>query len=109
MNQAPASAGRYEHPHVSIVVPCYNEESIIGYTIPKLVGAFEKVGYRLELIAVDNGSSDRTTPMLKEMEQKYRSVVYHRVEVNQGYGHGVLCGMEVCTAPWVGMIPADGQ
>jgi hypothetical protein len=36
-------------------------------------------------------------------------VVYHRVEPNQGYGNGVLKSIPVCRAPWVGIIPADGQ
>src|SRR5205085_1611544 len=35
--------------------------------------------------------------------------VPHRVEVNEGYGNGVLAGLPLCTAPWVGVIPADGQ
>jgi hypothetical protein len=31
------------------------------------------------------------------------------VEQNQGYGNGVLKGISLCAAPWVGIIPADGQ
>lgn len=51
---------------ISLVMPCYNEEEIIGYTIPKLLDAFEKAGVRLELIAVDNGSSDQTGAIIKQ-------------------------------------------
>ena len=32
-----------------------------------------------------------------------------RVDVNQGYGHGILAGFPRASAPWVGMINADGQ
>lgn len=100
---------RDKEPDVSIVMPCYNEESIVGYTIPKLVGAFESAGYFLELVAVDNGSWDRTGEFIREMAKRNASVVYHRVEKNQGYGFGVLSGFAVAKAHWVGMIPADGQ
>jgi hypothetical protein len=31
------------------------------------------------------------------------------VEVNAGYGNGVLRSIPVCRAPWIGIIPADGQ
>jgi dolichol-phosphate mannosyltransferase len=96
-------------PDLSLIVPSYNEEDIIGYTIPRLLNAFDRAGYRLELIAVDNGSWDRTGEIIKDFAAKNPSVVYHRVEVNQGYGHGVLSALPVCTAPWVGIIPADGQ
>lgn len=96
-------------PDLSLIMPCYNEESIIGYTIPRLVSAFEKAGYRLELVAVDNGSSDRTGEIIRQMASENPSIVHHRVEKNEGYGYGVLCGIPVCTGEWVGIIPADGQ
>jgi dolichol-phosphate mannosyltransferase len=96
-------------PDVSFVVPCYNEEAIIEYTLPRLLAAFEKAGYRLELVAVDNGSWDRTGEIIQELAAQNPALVYHRVEQNEGYGNGVLNGISRCTAPWVGIIPADGQ
>jgi dolichol-phosphate mannosyltransferase len=96
-------------PDVSFIVPCYNEEAIIEYTIPRLLKAFARAGYQLELVAVDNGSADRTGEIIKGMAAKNPAVVHHRVEVNEGYGKGVLEALPICTAPWVGIIPADGQ
>ncbi|MCG3207759.1 MAG: Undecaprenyl-phosphate 4-deoxy-4-formamido-L-arabinose transferase [Anaerolineae bacterium] len=96
-------------PDVSFIMPCYNEEEVVGYTIPRFVRAFEQAGYRLQLVAVDNGSRDRTGEILRELATEYPAVTPHRVELNQGYGFGLLSGIPLCTAPWVGMIPADGQ
>ncbi|MBI4589575.1 MAG: glycosyltransferase family 2 protein [Candidatus Rokubacteria bacterium] len=96
-------------PDLSLVMPCYNEEAIIGYTIPKLAGAFEKAGYRLQLVAVDNGSWDRTGEIIKELAAQTPSVIHHRIEKNEGYGNGVLRGIPICIADWIGIIPADGQ
>jgi glycosyltransferase involved in cell wall biosynthesis len=96
-------------PDLSLVMPCYNEEAIIGYTIPSLIAAFERAGHRLELIAVDNGSKDRTGEIIQDLAQRYPSLVAHRVEKNQGYGFGLLCGFPLCTAPWIGFVAADGQ
>ena len=31
------------------------------------------------------------------------------MEVNIGFGQGILAGIPACTAPWVGMVAADGQ
>lgn len=90
-------------------MPCYNEQEAIGYSIPELCAAFRDAGYRLELVAVDNGSSDRTGQLICELAAKDPFVVPHRVEKNQGYGFGILSGLPVCTADWVGSIPADGQ
>src|SRR5262249_8828272 len=96
-------------PDLSLVMPCYNEESAIGYSIPRLLAAFDKAGYRLELVAVDNGSWDKTGEIITALAAKNPSLVYHRVEKNQGYGYGLLSGLPICTATWVGIIPADGQ
>ena len=96
-------------PDLSLIMPCYNEESVVGYTIPKLVQAFQAAGVRLHLIAVNNGSRDRTGELLAQLAARYPEVVVHRVEVNQGYGFGILSGIPRATGTWVGMIPADGQ
>lgn len=96
-------------PHVSFIMPCYNEEEAIRYTIPHLTAAFTEAGYRIELVAVDNGSTDRTGEIIQEMAAQDPRIVHHRVDKNQGYGHGLLSGIPRCTAPWVGMICADGQ
>jgi glycosyltransferase involved in cell wall biosynthesis len=94
---------------VSFVVPCYNEEDIIGYTLQRLRAAFDKAGHALELVVIDNGSADRTGEIIREFAVNHDGVVCHRVKVNEGYGFGVLNGLPLCTAPWVGIIPADGQ
>jgi glycosyltransferase involved in cell wall biosynthesis len=90
-------------------MPCFNEEEVIGHTIPQFVRAFAAAGHRLELVACDNGSTDRTGAVIQEFVKQGLPVVYHRVERNQGYGHGVLSAMPRCSAPWIGIIPCDGQ
>jgi glycosyltransferase involved in cell wall biosynthesis len=94
---------------VSFVVPCYNEQDIIGYTLQRLKSAFDKAGHNLELVVVDNGSIDETGKIIAEFASRHERVITRRVEVNEGYGFGVLNGLPFATAPWVGIIPADGQ
>lgn len=109
MSDQAESTGPRSSPDVSFVMPCYNEEEVIGYTIPRLVRAFEVAGHRLELVACDNGSSDRTGEIIADFVDRGLPVVPHRVEVNEGYGNGVLRAIPRATAPWIGIIPADGQ
>jgi glycosyltransferase involved in cell wall biosynthesis len=91
-------------------MPCYNEQDVIPFTIPRFIQAFEAAGHRLELIACDNGSHDRTGEIIKSfVAQGLPGLIYHRVEPNEGYGNGVLKSIPMCTAPWIGIIPADGQ
>ncbi|MDH3732857.1 MAG: glycosyltransferase family 2 protein [Gemmatimonadota bacterium] len=100
--------GRGE-PDLSLIIPCYNEEDVAEYTVQRLLGAFRDAGHVLEIIAVDNGSSDRTPAILQRLEAEEPEVRRTRVEVNEGYGLGVLTGIPLCRGRWAGIIPADGQ
>lgn len=103
------AAERRGPPELSLIMLCYNEQDAIPFTIPQLVEAFDRAGHRLELIACDNGSSDRTGELIKGFVAAGLPVVYHRVEPNEGYGNGALKSFAACSAPWIGIIPADGQ
>jgi glycosyltransferase involved in cell wall biosynthesis len=96
-------------PDISFIMPCYNESEVIGYTIPKMLKAFRDAGYRLELVAVDNGSQDDTGEILQRFAAGDSGIVPVRVDVNEGYGNGVLKAIPHCSASWIGIIPADGQ
>jgi glycosyltransferase involved in cell wall biosynthesis len=96
-------------PELSLVMPCFNEEAVVSHTIAKLLDVFAKAGYRLEIVAVDNGSSDGTGGIIRSWAARNPAVVHNRVERNQGYGNGILAGLPLATARWVGIIPADGQ
>jgi glycosyltransferase involved in cell wall biosynthesis len=90
-------------------MPCYNEQDVIPYSIPQFVQAFAAAGRRLELVACDNGSSDRTGAIIQGFAAQGMPVIYHRVEPNEGYGNGILKSIPICSAQWIGIIPADGQ
>jgi glycosyltransferase involved in cell wall biosynthesis len=90
-------------------MPCYNEEGNLRYSIPRLCRAFERTGYRLQLVAVNNGSRDRTGEVIDELAAEYPGIVKVTVEHNIGFGQGIRAGIPVSEAPWVGMVAADGQ
>ena len=96
-------------PEVSLVIPCYNEEDCIGETAPDLVRAFEQSRIALELVLVDNGSTDRTGEIIDEMMARGLPISKVRIEVNRGYSDGICNGLEACRAPVIGYLHADGQ
>jgi glycosyltransferase involved in cell wall biosynthesis len=96
-------------PELSLIMPCYNEEKSVRGTVQRVVRAFEQAGHRVQLVVVDNGSTDRTKIQLDQLGRELPSVEVHSVERNVGYGNGILSGMKRCQAPWVGTIAADGQ
>ena len=106
---ADSNATANSQPEISFIMPCYNEEQVITYTIPRIVRAFADAGHRFELVACDNGSSDRTGEIIQRFIDEGLPIRPHRVEVNCGYGNGILESVPLARAPWIGVIPADGQ
>lgn len=96
-------------PDLSLAIPCYNEEDVVRSTVERLATAFRAKGIELELVLVDNGSSDTTSVVLDQLIEEGLPVVKLTIEVNEGYGNGVLRGLESCRGRFVGLIPADGQ
>ena len=92
---------------LSIVVPCYNEEQ----NIPLILNRFGEIIERedIEVILVDNGSTDDSALVLAELLSKYAFARTVRVEVNQGYGYGILQGLRQCRGEYIGWTHADMQ
>lgn len=93
---------------LSIVVPCYNEAE----NIPKLLAAYAEVITRndLEIILVNNGSTDETAQVLMQLLPRYESFLkVVTVPVNQGYGFGILEGLRAATGEFIGWTHGDLQ
>jgi len=89
---------------ISIVIPFYNEEKNVEGVIKDIVSSLKET---YEIIAVDNGSSDRTGEIIDKLtSEKIRKV---RIKKNLGYGYGVLKGLECAKGEWIGWIDGDGQ
>jgi glycosyltransferase involved in cell wall biosynthesis len=99
----------FEQPELSIVIPCYNEADVIRNTTYRLVESFRRKNINLELVLVDNGSTDETEKIIDEMIAQGLPIVKSKVNVNQGYGKGVLYGLQACMGKFVGFTCADGQ
>ena len=103
------SAHRSGQPDLSLVIPCYNEEALIRNTAVRLVQSFGEKNVGLELVLVDNGSQDGTGQIIDSLIAEGLPVVKKTIQVNQGYGNGILCGLRATTGQFVGYTHADEQ
>lgn len=91
---------------LSIVVPCYNEAE----NIPLILKRFEEVvADDMEVILVNNGSTDNSADILKKMLPDFKFARVVNVRVNQGYGYGILQGLKSCDSDYIGWTHADMQ
>lgn len=92
---------------LSIVVPCFNEEK----NIPLILERFHRVITRgdVEVILVNNGSTDHTQKILEEKVPRYPFARTVSIKVNQGYGFGILTGLKEAQGEYLGWTHADMQ
>ncbi|MEE8045299.1 MAG: glycosyltransferase family 2 protein [Dehalococcoidia bacterium] len=91
---------------LSVVIPCYNEAK----SLPSLIEKCEVlVGDDVEIILVDNGSSDGTPEILGPLEKNETGLRSVRLDINTGYGNGIMGGLKAAKGDTVGWTHADLQ
>lgn len=98
-------------PLLSIVLPCYNEAQSLSRILADYDAARPKEMI-IELILVDNGSTDETPMVLKNLlkEESYASFARSAaIAQNQGYGHGIHAGLSQACGRYLAWSHADMQ
>lgn len=81
----PAAPGQHSAPQLSIVIPVFNEETIVRQACLELMGHLDARGLDYELILSENGSRDRTAAILTELSAEYPRLRFiHTDEPNYG-------------------------
>ncbi len=97
-------------PRVSVVVPCFNEEEVLAETVRRLTGACTAaVGTDYEIVFVDDGSHDRTWPLLQAFAAGDAHLVAVSLSRNFGHQLALSAGLQLCRGERILMIDADLQ
>ena len=94
-------------PELSLIIPAYNESANLPLLLDRAAAAF--TGSPIELIVVDNGSTDTSPAVLAQLIPQYTFARTVRVPINQGYGFGILSGLRAAKSPFLGWTHADLQ
>ena len=90
-------------PKVSILVPCYNVEKYIRQCLDSVINQTLK---DIEIICINDGSTDSTLEILREYENKDTriKVISKR---NSGYGASMNIGLETAKGEYIGIVESD--
>jgi glycosyltransferase involved in cell wall biosynthesis len=89
----------------SIIIPVFNEKSTILEILKSIEETnLERLGFQKEIIIVDDGSTDGTKEILKNLEKKYK-IIYH--SKNQGKGRAIKTGLNEVSGDFVIIQDAD--
>jgi dolichol-phosphate mannosyltransferase len=94
---------------ISVVVPVYNEEENLLVLIPKLMKVLDGLGCSFEMIFVDDGSSDGSQRVLREMASQHPSLRALRFRENRGLSTALVAGMREARGEKIVTLDSDLQ
>lgn len=100
---------------LTIVIPCYNEEQVLPWTLDKLATLIGRLKTEADtdarLLLVDDGSHDRTWELISEAAKTHDYVNGIHLSHNEGHQSALWAGMQesVATSDAVASIDADLQ
>ena len=88
---------------ISFVVPCYNSEGYMKKCIDSLLIGKEQV----EIIIIDDGSTDKTGKIADQYHKKYPETVKVIHQENGGHGEGINTGLKHATGKYFKVVDSD--
>lgn len=100
----------YPKKTVDIVVPCYNEEDVLHMFYKETQKILDTIeGYDFRYLFIDDGSRDKTLPILRELASSYPYIAYLSFSRNFGKEAGMYAGLKHTIADYVIVMDADLQ
>ncbi len=94
---------------LSVVIPCYNEQEVLPELQSRLSRVMDAQGMSYEIVLVNDGSKDRTWPILCELSAKDPHIVAVNLSRNHGHQLALTAGLSVCQGQRILIIDADLQ
>ncbi len=88
---------------VSIVIPCYNAENYMRKAVESLLPGGEQV----EILIVNDGSTDGTAFIAEEYQQSYPQMIRVVHKQNGGHGDAVMAGLQAASGLYFKVVDAD--
>ena len=91
---------------LSIIIPVFNEQEGLKKTIREMDALLEKSEFEVEIIFVNDASTDKSSEILQGLAGRSYKVLHH--ETNRGYGAALKTGIKNAFSEYVCITDADG-
>ena len=94
---------------ISLIIPCYNEQESLPIFYREVTSVARRMESEYELLFVDDGSKDRTLPILKELAAQDEHVTYFSFSRNFGKEAAKYAGFCNAKGDYIAVMDADMQ
>jgi len=91
---------------LSIIIPVFNEQEGLEKTIREMDGLLKTSEFEVEIVFVNDGSTDKSGEILRGLVGRSYKVLHH--ETNQGYGAALKTGIKNASSEYICITDADG-
>ena len=98
-----------EESMLSVVVPCFREEEALPIFYSEVTKVLKGIGHDYEIILVNDGSTDQTLSIMKELSKKDEHVHYLSLSRNFGKEAAMYAGLCTANGDYVACMDADMQ
>ena len=106
---SPAKIKTEVAPDCSVVVPLYNESSVVSELYQRLTKTMAATGLYYELVFIDDGSEDNTLQILKDIAAKDGKVIVVELRQNFGQTPALAAGFDVARGKIIVSMDGDLQ
>jgi len=96
-------------PELSVFLPIYNEEKTIKDVVLKTKRVLEDIASKWELLLIEDGSTDKTYSIIKNLSEDDPRLKIIKHEKNKGYGEALKSGIYSAKYSWIAFIDSDAQ
>ena len=93
----------------SVVMACYNAENHLDETINSLLGQSFSFGSNIQLILVDDGSTDKTAEICLKYQNQYPDNIIYLHQENQGQGAARNFGLKYVKGKYINFLDSDDK
>jgi len=95
--------------HLDIILPTYNRDSLLGQALESLLVANVPEGMRVEIVVVDNNSTDNTPALVEKWKEKFNGRLRYMFEAKQGRSYALNAGIQATSGDLIGFIDDDEE
>ncbi|HLD14981.1 MAG TPA: dolichyl-phosphate beta-glucosyltransferase [Candidatus Nanoarchaeia archaeon] len=94
---------------ISIIIPAYNEEKVIGNTVKSYMNFFKKQKKDFEIVIIPNNCKDNTEKIVLDIAKKNKQVKHKVFNYKIGKGGAIIAGFKMAKGDLIAYVDADNS